>query len=362
MKTLNDLRIGIRLTLGFGAVLALLLVIVALAGMRLLGTRDALAALEQVRQRAAVAQDWQGKTQLNIARTLAIAKASGQPEIEKYFAPLMAQTSAEISALQKGIDAGVGDDEAGRALLKTIAQRREAYIALRKDMMKLVEQADQPAAEALLDSRLLPAASAYLDAMGEFRRHATAQADAQTAALHDGIGRAAAALAALLAASLAVGAAMAFFITRSVTAPLREAVETARAIAASDLTHEIASERRDEMGELLRALGTMQQALRALIGQVQHATDSIGTASAEIATGNQDLSSRTEQTASSLQQTGWSSSPARCASRPTRRGRPTSSPPPRPRSRRAAARWSRRWSRPCRTSTPPRAASPTSSA
>jgi len=63
---------------------------------------------------------------------------------------------------------------------------------------------------------------------------------------------------------------------------------------------------KDELGDLLRALGSMVGQLRTSIQTVRAATDSIGTASSEIATGNQDLSNRTEQTASNLQQTASS--------------------------------------------------------
>jgi methyl-accepting chemotaxis protein len=107
---------------------------------------------------------------------------------------------------------------------------------------------------------------------------------------------------ALLLASLAVGVGMSYVITRSITVPLRHGVKVATVIAQGDLSQPIESDDRDELGELLRALGTMQESLRRLVGQVRSATDSIGTASAEIATGNQDLSTRTEQTASNLQQ------------------------------------------------------------
>ena len=106
----------------------------------------------------------------------------------------------------------------------------------------------------------------------------------------------------LLLLSVAVGATMAYFITRSVTVPLQEGVKTAALIAGGDLSQTLNSTRRDEIGDLLRALGQMQGALHQLVGQVRSSTDSISTASAEIATGNQDLSARTEQTASNLQQ------------------------------------------------------------
>jgi methyl-accepting chemotaxis protein len=303
--SINNLRIGTRLGLGFGAVLLLLIVIVAIAYAQLGTTRSSLTDLNQSQQRVSNAQEWLGKTQLNVARTLAIAKASGQPDIEKYFGPMMKQTSAEISELQKTVDASVTSTE-GKALLATIQSKREAYVGFRTKLMEHLKNADQPAADALLNEKMLPAANAYVAAMADFQKHEKAIADGEVEELTSSIKTAGAALAGLLLASLVVGAAMAFFITRSVTGPLNEAVGVARVIAGSDLSQPIVSTRKDELGDLLRTLGQMQDALRTLIGQVRHSTDSIGTASAEIATGNQDLSSRTEQTASNLQQTASS--------------------------------------------------------
>jgi methyl-accepting chemotaxis protein len=92
----------------------------------------------------------------------------------------------------------------------------------------------------------------------------------------------------------------------SIVEPINAAKRAAQIIAAGDLSQAIDVQGNDEAADLLRSLAQMQDALRSLIGQVRHSTDSIGTASAEIATGNQDLSARTEQTASNLQQTASS--------------------------------------------------------
>jgi methyl-accepting chemotaxis protein len=90
-------------------------------------------------------------------------------------------------------------------------------------------------------------------------------------------------------------------LQRNVTEPLDTIVRLVKAIGEGDLTLRIATEREDEMGEVLRALSHMSDSLAQLVGQVQHSAGSIGAASVEIAHGNQDLSNRTEATASNLQ-------------------------------------------------------------
>jgi len=119
-----------------------------------------------------------------------------------------------------------------------------------------------------------------------------------------------AAMAVIIAVAVLLGLAvlvpLTWFTVRSITGSLDQARALAERIASGDLTQQVATTQTDELGQLIGAMGRMQQALRALVGQVQHAVGSISTASHEIASGNLDLSQRTEQTASNLQQTAAS--------------------------------------------------------
>ncbi|MBX3608796.1 MAG: HAMP domain-containing protein [Hydrogenophaga sp.] len=105
---------------------------------------------------------------------------------------------------------------------------------------------------------------------------------------------------------LLVGIALVIWIPRSVTRPVREAVGIAQAIAGGDLTREVKADGRDELAELLKALGHMQGQLSSLVSRVREGSQNVAAASAEIAGGNQDLSARTERQASALQETAAS--------------------------------------------------------
>ena len=85
--------------------------------------------------------------------------------------------------------------------------------------------------------------------------------------------------------------------------PLEEAQRISEAIAAGHLSNQADTSGADEPAQLLAALLSMQQSLRAIVSDVRISADSISVASSEIASGNMDLSSRTENTASNLQQT-----------------------------------------------------------
>ncbi|MDA8444473.1 methyl-accepting chemotaxis protein [Paracidovorax valerianellae] len=105
---------------------------------------------------------------------------------------------------------------------------------------------------------------------------------------------------------LAVLIPLTFFSVRSITRSLGQARDLAERIASGDLSHEVHATQQDEVGQLVTAMGRMQEALRGLVRQVQEASGSISTASSEIASGNHDLSHRTEQTAANLEETASS--------------------------------------------------------
>ena len=107
----------------------------------------------------------------------------------------------------------------------------------------------------------------------------------------------------VVVAAVALAAGLGFWITRSITGPIAQAVAIARRVAQGDLTTNIRVTSRDEVGQLLSALRDMNESLVVIVGRVRAGTDNIGTASSQIASGNMDLSSRTEQQASSLDQT-----------------------------------------------------------
>jgi methyl-accepting chemotaxis protein len=105
---------------------------------------------------------------------------------------------------------------------------------------------------------------------------------------------------------LAVLIPITFFSVRSITRSLELARRLAERIAGGDLSRDVQVQQQDEVGQLVMAMGRMQESLRDLVRQVQDAAGNISTASGEIASGNHDLSHRTEQTAANLEETSSS--------------------------------------------------------
>ncbi|AMP10518.1 sensory box protein [Collimonas arenae] len=91
-----------------------------------------------------------------------------------------------------------------------------------------------------------------------------------------------------------------------VIVPLRQAVRASQVMAGGDLTLDISTRRKDDLGQLLRSLRQLRVNLSSIVGDVRSSFEQIGVATREIATGNADLSGRTESQASALEETASS--------------------------------------------------------
>ncbi len=98
-------------------------------------------------------------------------------------------------------------------------------------------------------------------------------------------------------------AALGAWLQRSLSRPVRQAVSLANALAAGDLTRSAASDRTDDVGDMLRALNQLSVNLQAMVSDVRSQSSHVDHAANEIASASQDLSGRTEAQASSLQET-----------------------------------------------------------
>jgi methyl-accepting chemotaxis protein len=93
--------------------------------------------------------------------------------------------------------------------------------------------------------------------------------------------------------ALAFGLLAAWAITRQIVIPLNQTLKVAERVAAGDLTHNLVSERLDELGQLQRAMQSMTLGLRELIGGISNGVTQIASAAEE-------LSAVTEQTSAGV--------------------------------------------------------------
>lgn len=106
--------------------------------------------------------------------------------------------------------------------------------------------------------------------------------------------------------TLLAGFIITWWLIRSITRPLAQAVLIARAVASGDLQTAIIVSGRDETAELMNALQEMNGNLTRIVSGVRSGTETIAAASSEIAVGSRELSTRNEAQASAIVQTAAS--------------------------------------------------------
>jgi methyl-accepting chemotaxis protein len=299
----SNWRIGTRLGLSFAAMLLLVALTVAI-GIQQLRNLSALGAQrDALGDRYADIERWHGAVTLNLTRALAIGRSGYHPLTVQSLEPQMKPTSEAITALQKALDKTIQDGE-DRKLFDAIGARRERYVASRALAVAAFKEGRMDDGLRIANGAMTTDADAYLAALTALKELAGREQDTVMAAANEQSQRAQTALLALGAVALALGSALAWAVSRSVTLPMAGAIAAAQRIAAKNLTTGVAGTgRQDEVGVLLRASRDMQESLTGMVREIRAGTVNLAGASAEIAAASSDLSTRTEQAASSLQNT-----------------------------------------------------------
>jgi len=301
----NDIKVGTKLWL---IILGIEVVILAIAaGAQMNSARVMDSALRDVRLAEDVISTvlrWRGATET--ATTMVMGSAiTTDASLQSRYDGRVKQLIADISSLQERV-AKEATSPQDKAALDEIARARTGVLAMTARAGEMKKAGDAEALQAFVDSQYAPAVGAYLKTLDQYIALQEHERDAAQALAEQQRFRGSMLGLAGIVLVFLVSIGFIYALVRSITRPLARAVGLAEAITAGDLTRRVDEARRDEFGDLLRALGGMAERLRSLVTEVRGGVEAVSSASVQIATGNQDLSSRTEQAASNLQQTAAS--------------------------------------------------------
>jgi methyl-accepting chemotaxis protein len=244
-----------RLMLGYGVVLLLLAVVAGVGQLQLARIQHFNTELDERAFRLSLASDWATQVKIAVA-TKAAPPGTGMEQVKK----LLSLTTADEEKRLLGAATAAGSG-APEAYSKAVDELAGKLVGLQ-----------------IADSGQLQAA----------------------------ISRAVALNWGALALGIVLGTLIALRISQAIVGQLNAAAQAAQRIAGGDLSGSIRASGSDEVAQMLRSLGQMQDNLATLVASVRQGSESVATASAEIAQGNHDLSARTEQQASALEETAAS--------------------------------------------------------
>ena len=299
---LRNMKIGLRLALGFGVILAVLMVVSIAATVFGKIGRDNLVAVMTAAET---------KERLAFEMKAIVLEQSAVMRNIGLHSEIKAMQADEDRAKRLGMAYDAARDK--MAQLATAPEERallDILNKLDKDIEAPVKQAlglstsfrNEEAAKVLMNDMdpIIQKAFAEINRLIEFQKVANEAAVA--AALVNG-DRIAYVTYAVEFVVLVLAGLLAWVTTRSITVPLEQSVGVAKRVAAGDLTSTIDVSGRDEATELLTALKDMNAGLGRMVESIRGGADAIAVGAAQVSAGNQQLSHRTEEHASSIEET-----------------------------------------------------------
>lgn len=298
----KNLRIGMKLGLGFGVVLLLLAIVVVVGVTRM-------SALNQVTE-TIVNEDWIKVSLANDVADLTNNNAQATMQIflaDKQAAPRLLEriegNKKKISDILDKLDELQYRPEA-KAKIAKIRETRKVYTTSFSQAIKLyLEDGKRDAGIAIVLKETVPALADYIAATDDLVAFDKSLVDDAATEAKSNYQTAHSLMVALSIAAAIFGLGIAFAVTRSITKPLNEAVTAANRLAAGDLNVRIEVNSHDETGKLLAAMKNMAEKLAQIITEVRSAADNLSSASEQVSATAQSLSQATSEQAAGAEET-----------------------------------------------------------
>ena len=292
--TLRNLNIAPRATLGFGLVALLVL---------LLGGFSLLQMAEMNKQADEVKSNWLpsiislGDVSQDVLRLRTMTLRLMLNDEESMAKNNLAKIEDLYSALTKAkstYEKLISSDEE-KAAYQSFIQAEGNYLREQRMIVDAIRQNDLDAALAVANGPLNGHADSMTKTLIELAQINQAGADAAAEKTNSVFVSARLWVIVVIALALGLTVTLAILLTRSIVAPLAEAVRVAEVVASGNLTQPIDAQGSDEPARLLGALKTMQQSLRSTI-------QGISDSSTQLASASEELSAVTEDSTRGLHQ------------------------------------------------------------
>lgn len=301
---MRNLKISVRLALGFGIVILLMLIISGFSGYRMFDARGDNAVVERRQAVNVSALRLEALIKESVVRTLAAAKlkdASVEADFEKAMHGTIKAAEDQMSQLRTGIK-----DPHAQEILEKMTMFRKTFLQGRDAAFEDFANGDAAHARAFFNQEMPELISRYVAQIEALSAYETELVDHTFQENDEAVNTGLMILAMATLFALLFSPWFAWLVTRSITRPLSTAVDLAASVAGRDLSVDIQPRGKDEITELEQALHDMVAGLQDAVGQVREGANAIASAAGQISTGNTDLASRTEQQSASLTETAAS--------------------------------------------------------
>ncbi len=256
MTFLSNIRIVVRLSMAFGAVLAMMgaIIVFSLGQIEQIATSSREIAANSLKT-VLLARDAQAAAQagaIHLHELFMLPDKAHRIPVYTAIDKTTARREAAISALF-----AADDGSPDRRELDEVARHRDRYVAAFDKTVEAVEL-DTDTARAVMLSDTLPALNGMLGALDRLVARQSDRAESTLAGIRDLETESGRDILLLGMATVLIACLSSLIITRSIATPLAMTEKLAREVAAGNLTGELPVAGNDEVGGLIRALDDMR--------------------------------------------------------------------------------------------------------
>jgi methyl-accepting chemotaxis protein len=302
---MKNLKIGVRLGLGFGVVLFMLAIIAYLGITRMAAVKSNFdLVVNENNVKIALTNSMRG--QLNIIargiRNLALTDDDAQMKKEE---ARIQESRAKYNEMRDKLQGMIKTEAAKKIMVEINAAQTETKPLVDRAMAFGLANKNAEAAKVIMNE-VRSAQNKWFDTIQTMLERQELQNKELLEQSGNDYDSAFKLMLAISIAALAIGMAFGFFITRGITRPLNEAVNVANQLSEGDLTARIEVNSTDETGMLLTAMKNMVEKLSGIIGEVRGAADNLSSAAEEVSATAQSMSQATSEQAASVEETSAS--------------------------------------------------------
>jgi methyl-accepting chemotaxis protein len=269
---LKNMKIGLRVGLGFG------MVIVLMTAMGLFAV-NRLGALDKT-VNSMVTDRWPKTVECNeiiqvineVARAMHNALLLTDAGEVKKELQKVTEAKNEVTKKLEELTRTIKSEE-GKAGLKSIAESRSRYSEVQNDLIRLIESGMKEQAITELHTKLHPLQADYFNAVYSLVSFQSKQMEKAAKAAEESYDFSRTMILIVLGGSLALAICIIFFVARSITKPLSEAVAINNKLAEGDLSVTVDVDRSDEVGQLFAAMKNMVDKFKLITGDINMLSD-----------------------------------------------------------------------------------------
>ena len=297
----KNLKIGVRLGIGFATTLILLIVVAVIAITDISSLNNDIQMMNNDRFPKTVQANAIVRAINVVARNLRNAAMFTGDERKRAVEAITPQRKIitdNIELLEKSIKS-----EKGKEILKKIGTARLAYVADQDKFMELLKAEKLAELPPLMQGSLRKSQADYIAAVDDLIKFQVDAMEKTGKTAGEAATNAARILTIVGIVAALLTVAFAWFITRSITRPVTEALNAANRLAEGDLTVKLEADSKDEVGQLMNAMQNMIGKLTQIIGEVRTAADNLTNAAGQVSATAQSLSQSSSEQAASVEET-----------------------------------------------------------